>query len=63
MLTAQKLYEMQRVNIGAVAADTLDDVSSLRLDNTLSRKERLARFLNTAENPYCFCVGGVGGEN
>ena len=60
MLTAQKLDEMQRVNIGAVAADTLADVSGLRLDNTLSRKERLARFLNTVENPYCFCVGGVG---
>lgn len=60
MLTAQKLDEMQRVNIGAVAADTLADVSGLRLDNTLSHKERLARFLNTAENLYCFCVGGVG---
>lgn len=60
MLTAQRLDEMQRVNIGAVAADTLADVSGLRLDNTLSRKERLARFLNTVENPYCFCVGGVG---
>lgn len=60
MLTAQRLDEMQRVNIGAVAADTLADVSGLRLDNTLSRKERLARFLNTVGNPYCFCVGGVG---
>lgn len=44
MLTAQRLDEMQRVNIGAVAADTLADVSGLRLGSTLSRKERLARF-------------------
>ena len=34
MLTAQRLDEMQRVNIGAVAADTLADVSGLCLDNT-----------------------------
>lgn len=60
MLTAQRLDEMQRVNIGAVAADTLADVSGLRFDNTLSHKERLAQFLSRAVNPYCFCVGGVG---
>ncbi len=60
MLTAQRLDEMQRVNIGAVAADTLADVSGLRFDNTLSPKERLAQFLSRAVNPYCFCVGGVG---
>ena len=60
MLTAQRLDEMQRVNIGAVAADTLADVSGLRFDNTLSRKERLAQFLSRAANPYCFCVSGVG---
>lgn len=60
MLTAQRLEEMRSVDIGAVTADTLADVSGLRFDNTLSRKERLARFLSQAVNPYCFCVGGVG---
>lgn len=60
MLTAQRLEEMRRVNIGAVAADTLADVSGLRFDSTLPRKERLAQFLSRTVNPYCFCVGGVG---
>ncbi len=60
MLTAQKLEEMQRVDIGAVAAETLADVSGLRLDNSLSHKERLAHYLEGTINPYCFSVGGVG---
>ncbi len=60
MLTARKLDEMRRVNIGAVAAETLADVSGLRLDNSLSHKERLARYLDGTVNPYCFSVGGVG---
>ena len=62
MLTAQRLDEMQRVNIGAVAADTLADVSGLRFDNTLPRKEWLAQFLSRAANPRrgcenCVCRG------
>ena len=60
VLTAQRIEEMQSVNIGAVDADTLTDVSGIAFDNTLSREERVARFLRRAVNPYCFCVGGVG---
>ncbi len=59
-LTAQELNRMQGVNIGAVSADTLADVSGMTFDNSLSREERIARFLGTVVNPYCFCVGGVG---
>ncbi len=59
-LTAQELNRMQGVNIGAVSADTLADVSGMTFDNSLSREERIARFLGTVVNPYCFCVDGVG---
>ena len=59
-LTAQELNRMQSVNIGAVSADTLADMSGMAFDNSLSREERIARFLGRAVNPYCFCVGGVG---
>lgn len=59
-LTAQELEEMRSVNIGAVEADKLADVSGMALDNKLPMEERLARFLAGAVNPYCFCVGGVG---
>ena len=59
-LTAQELNRMRSVNIGAVSADTLADVSGVTFDNSLSREERITRFLGLAINPYCFCVGGVG---
>lgn len=59
-LTAQELEQMKSVDIGAVAAESLPDVSGMAFDNALPRKERIARFLQTVTNPYCFCVGGVG---
>lgn len=59
-LTAQELEEMRSVNIGAVEAEELADVSGMAFDSRLPMEERLARFLSRADNPYCFCVGGVG---
>ena len=59
-LTAQELEEMRSVDIGAVEADKLADVSGMALDSKLPMEERLARFLARAVNPYCFCVDGVG---
>ena len=59
-LTAQELEQMKNVDIGAVSADALADVSGMAFDRTLPREERLARFLARAVNPYCFCAGGVG---
>ena len=56
-LTAQELEKMRGVNIGAVEADRLADVSVVAFDNKLPMEERLARFLSRA---VCFCVGGVG---
>ena len=59
-LTAEQLEQMKSVNIGAVSADALADVSGMAFDRTLSREERVARFVKRAVNPYCFSVGGVG---
>ena len=53
-LTLQQLEEMQSVNIGAVSADALADVSGMAFD--LPKKERQARFIQRAVNPYCFSV-------
>lgn len=62
-LTAQELENMRSVNIGAVSADMLPEVDGMALDHTLSNKERIARFLHKAANPYCFCVGRRGCKN
>ena len=32
----------------------------MAFNNALSREERINRFLQAAQNLYCFCVGGVG---
>ena len=59
-LTAQELEQMKSVDIGAVSADALADVSGMAFDRTLPREERLARVVKRAVHPYCFSVGGVG---
>ena len=59
-LSAQELEQMKSVDIGAVAPESLPDVSGMTFDNALSRKERITRFLQIVKNPYCFCVGGIG---
>lgn len=59
-LSAKELEQMKSVDIGAVAPETLPDVSGMTFDNALSRKERITRFLQMVKNPYCFCIGGIG---
>ena len=59
-LTVQELEKMRSVDIGAVDAEELADVSGMAFDSRLSLDERVAHFLARAINPDCFCVGGVG---
>lgn len=59
-LTTKELDKMQSVDIGATSADTLPDVSGMAFQKGLSREERITRFVQGAQNLYCFCVGGVG---
>lgn len=59
-MTLTDIEKMRSVDIGAVDADTLPDVSGMRFDNTLSRPERIARLFALVKNPYCFRCGDVG---
>ena len=59
-LSAQELEQMKSVDIGAVAPESLPDVSGMTFDNALSRKERITKFLQIVKNPYCFCISGIG---
>ena len=59
-LTAKELEQMKSVDIGAVAPESLPDVSGMAFDPSLPREERIALFLQAVENPYCFCIGGIG---
>ena len=59
-LTAKELEQMKSVDIGAVAPESLPDVSGMAFDTSLPQEERIALFLQAVENPYCFCIGGIG---
>ena len=52
-LTAKELEQMKSVDIGAVAPESLPDVSGMAFDTSLPREERIALFLQAVENPYC----------
>ena len=56
-LTAKELEQMKSVDIGAVAPESLPDVSGMIFDTSLPREERIALFLQAVENPYCFWIG------
>ena len=49
-LTAKELEQMKSVDIGAVAPESLPDVSGMIFDTSLPREERIA----------LFCIGGIG---
>ena len=53
-LTAKELEQMKSVDIGAVAPESLPDVSGMAFDTSLPQEERIALFLQAVENPYCF---------
>lgn len=59
-LTMTELEKMRSVDIGAVDAQALPDLSGAAFDNSLSHEERIARLFALAHNPYCFRVGEVG---
>ena len=59
-LTAKELEQMKSVDIGAVAPESLPDVSGMAFDTSLPREERIVLFLQAVENPYCFCIGLAG---
>lgn len=39
--------------------ETLVDVTTIEIDETLPREERIKDYLRKVKNPYCFRVGDV----
>jgi CxxC motif-containing protein len=50
---------MKAVDIRTVDPKTLVDVTTIKIDENLSKEERVAEFLRQVKNPYCFRVGDV----
>ena len=53
------IEEMRSVDVRTVDPETLVDITSIRLDGELPRKDRIRNFLEQIKNPYCYRVGKV----
>ncbi len=51
--------EMKAIDIRTVDPEALVDVTQIKIDEGLSREERIAEFLRQVKNPYCFKVGSI----
>ena len=50
----------REINGKGTGTNEKPDVSGMIFDTSLPREERIALFLQAVENPYCFCIGGIG---
>ena len=53
------LEEMKAVDVRTLDPETLVDVTKIKIDEGLSKEERVAEFLRQVKNPYCFRVGNM----
>ncbi len=53
------IEEMKAVDVRTVDPETLVDVTQIKIDENLSKEERVAEFLRQVKNPYCFRVGNM----
>ena len=53
------LEEMKAVDVRTDDPETLIDVTTIKIDENLSKEERKAEYLKQVKNPYCFRVGDV----
>lgn len=53
------LEEMKAVDVRTVDSETLVDVTTIKIDENLSKEERKAEYLKQVKNPYCFRIGDV----
>ena len=53
------LEEMKAIDVRMVDPETLVDVTTIKIDENLSKEERKAEYLKQVKNPYCFRIGDV----
>jgi len=56
-LTTTDIDTMQTVELGTVNRSTLRDIRDVKIDTTLSKKERLLDYVRQIGNPYCYRHG------
>jgi CxxC motif-containing protein len=53
------IEEMKDIDIRTVDPQELVDVTTLAVDESLPKEERMAEFIRQVKNPYCFRVGDM----
>lgn len=53
------LEDLKNVDIRTVDRDTLVDIQTIVIDETLPQKDRLESFIKQIKNPYCFKCGKI----
>lgn len=57
MLEIEKLTDLDQTDINLVDKSCLKDITQIKIDTNLPITQRLIKFLEEIENPYCFLVG------
>lgn len=57
--STQKLKKMQAVDVRTVDKNALVDISTITIDDSLPREERIRDYIRQIKNPYCYLSNGV----
>lgn len=57
MIDSSQLVQMSRQSIEEIRKETLVDISTVKIDDTLTPEQKVISFLDQVKNPYCFLCG------
>lgn len=60
MLTQEMIDNFMTVNMNTVEVEKLANISTIELDNSLSKEKRINYALEKLMNPFCFRFGEMG---
>ena len=60
MLTQEMIDDFMTVNMNTVEVEKLANISTIELDNSLSKEKRMNYALEKLINPFCFRFGEMG---
>lgn len=55
----RNIEQLKNVDLENVQKSELADISTVQIDITKSKEERLEQYLKQIRNPYCFQCGGA----
>lgn len=59
MIDSKQLVQMSQQSIEETRKETLVDISTIKIDDTLTPEQKVISFLEQIKNPYCFLCGNT----